>query len=264
MARVICKSTLGESEPGTGRLEAFSPLEKMQMVEDLRNQWYGWTDETRPRLQPNLRNRNRRPSTGSGRASPCLRHGLPSRPASRLGLHDQVTAPIQVRLFGHEAQSTSPFGRAASLPIAEFRFKEFLLCLGAEGVRYLLVGGYALAAHGLPRFTKDIDVWVACEEDNAVRILSALTKFGFGSLGLTKEDLLDPRAVVQLGDPPLRIDLLTGISGVEFDAAHARHFVVKWEDLDIPVIDREDLIANKRATGRLRDLADVEDLKRLK
>jgi len=142
-------------------------------------------------------------------------------------------------------------------------FNDFLSCLAVEGVRYLLVGGYALAAHGLPRFTKDIDIWVACDADNADRILAALARFGFGSLKLTREDLLDPRGIVQLGYPPLRIDILSGISGVEFEPAWDRHFQVKWDDVEIPVIHRDDLIANKRASGRLRDLADVEDLEKL-
>jgi len=142
-------------------------------------------------------------------------------------------------------------------------FSEFLASLDAEGVRYLLVGGYALAAHGIPRFTKDIDIWVACDPVNADRILAALTRFGFQSIGLTKEDLLDPRGIVQLGYPPLRIDILTGISGVEFESSWKRRIEVVWDGCKIPVIHREDLIANKRASGRLRDLADVEDLEKL-
>jgi hypothetical protein len=142
-------------------------------------------------------------------------------------------------------------------------FNEFLSCLAAEEVRFLLVGGYALAAHGFPRFTKDMDVWVACDEGNADRILRALAAFGFGSIGLSRSDLLDPRGVVQLGYPPLRIDLLSGIDGVGFEDAWPRRILVNWSGLEIPVIHRSDLILNKKSTGRLRDLADVEDLERL-
>ena len=142
-------------------------------------------------------------------------------------------------------------------------FSEFLASLDAEGVRYLLVGGYALAAHGLPRFTKDIDIWIACDANNAERTMRALHRFGFGSLNLTREDLLDPHGIIQLGYPPLRIDLLGGISGVDFESAWPRRITVVWDDRKIPVIDRNDLIANKKASGRLRDLADVEDLEKL-
>jgi len=142
-------------------------------------------------------------------------------------------------------------------------FSEFLESLDVEGVRYLLVGGYALAAHGLPRFTKDIDIWMSCDGDNADRMMRALKRFGFGSLSLTREDLMDPHGIVQLGYPPLRIDILGGISGVEFESAWTRRIVVLWENRSIPVIDRNDLIANKKASGRLRDLADVEDLEKL-
>lgn len=91
-------------------------------------------------------------------------------------------------------------------------FSEFLSCLAAEGVRFLLVGGYALAAHGLPRFTKDMDIWIACDPENATHVQSALKAFGFGALSITTADLLDPHGVIQLGYPPMRIDLLNGIS----------------------------------------------------
>jgi hypothetical protein len=140
-------------------------------------------------------------------------------------------------------------------------FCEFIECCVAHEVRFLVVGGYAVAAHGHPRFTKDLDVWVWVDEHNARGLLAALSDFGFGSVGLTHEDFLEPNTVVQLGYPPKRIDLLTSIDGVNFDECDANR--VEFElpsGTHVPFISLEDLRANKRATGRLQDLADLEAL----
>ncbi len=138
-------------------------------------------------------------------------------------------------------------------------FKEFVELLNARGVEYLVVGGYALAAHGQPRYTGDIDFWVRSSPDNLSRLLSALDEFGFGSLGLVAKNF-GPQTVVQLGQPPRRIDLLTDIDGVSFDACFDRRELVLLGGTTLPIIGLEDFKANKRASGRLKDLADLQSL----
>lgn len=138
-------------------------------------------------------------------------------------------------------------------------FKEFAELLNAHGVEYLLVGGYALAAHGQPRYTGDIDFWVSPEPTNIERLMGVLQAFGFGSLGLTARDF-DADTVVQLGQPPRRIDLMTGIDGVEFAPCWARRDTVSLGGLLLNLIGLEDFKANKRAAGRLKDWADLEAL----
>jgi hypothetical protein len=139
-------------------------------------------------------------------------------------------------------------------------FSEFIACFTARDVRFLIVGGYAVAAHGHPRYTKDLDVWVRVDPDNARRIIDALGDFGFDGLGLVVEDFLAEDVVVQLGREPQRIDLLTFVSGVEFDDAYEQRVLVRIGEVEVPVIGRAELRRNKLATGRLRDLADIEDL----
>ena len=139
-------------------------------------------------------------------------------------------------------------------------FREFIECCVARDVRFLIVGGYALAAHGHPRFTKDLDGWVWLDPENTARLIAALGDFGFGSLGLTPADFGDPDVVVQLGHAPKRIDLLTSIDGVGFDECWADHIVLDIGGLAVPFIDVDHLIVNKRASGRLQDLADAEAL----
>jgi hypothetical protein len=136
-------------------------------------------------------------------------------------------------------------------------FSEFVESFLAHEVRFLIVGGYALAAHGLPRLTGDLDAWVWISDANAARVLAALTEFGFGSLGLTLQDFNRSDSVVQLGYPPHRIDILTEIDGVSFDDAWEHRLDIEIDGLLIPFIGREDLIANKRASGRPQDIADV-------
>ena len=138
-------------------------------------------------------------------------------------------------------------------------FKEFAELLNAKGVDYLVVGGYALAAHGHPRYTGDIDFWVHPSADNLLRLLAVLQDFGFGSLGLTAADF-DGDMVVQLGRPPRRIDLLTVIDGVEFDTCWSRREQVELAGVRLPIIGLADFKANKQASGRLKDLADLESL----
>ncbi len=138
--------------------------------------------------------------------------------------------------------------------------REFLACLNAEGVRYLVVGGYAVAVHGHPRYTKDLDVWVEASSINAQRVMQALESFGFGGLDITANDFIAPGMVVQLGQPPQRIDLLTQADGVEFSDCYASRIKLDMDGETITFIDLANLRKNKRASGRPRDLADLDDL----
>ena len=138
-------------------------------------------------------------------------------------------------------------------------FKEFAELLDATGVEYLVVGGYALAAYGHPRYTGDIDFWVSPAPDNIARLLDTLQAFGFGSLGLAARDFSDD-TVVQLGQPPRRIDLLTRFDGVEFGDCWRRREELTVAGTRLAFIGLEDFKANKRASGRLKDLADLESL----
>jgi Nucleotidyltransferase of unknown function (DUF6036) len=139
-------------------------------------------------------------------------------------------------------------------------FKEFVQFLNANHVRYLIVGGYAVALHGHPRYTKDMDVWVELSQDNATRVIAALEQFGFGELGLQESDFLVPDQVIRLGYPPNRIDLLTTLSGVEFAACYPRRIGVEADGVRVDFIDLDNLRRNKKASGRHQDLADLENL----
>ena len=139
-------------------------------------------------------------------------------------------------------------------------FKDLLALLNEHKVEYVIVGAYALAFHGAPRFTGDIDIYVNPTKDNANRIVSALADFGFGALGLTSEDFQKPDQVVQLGVPPVRIDLITSITGVSWDQASAGKISGSFGDVPVSFLGRAQYIANKKATGRAKDLADIEAL----
>ncbi len=139
-------------------------------------------------------------------------------------------------------------------------FTEFIASCIAHDVRFLVVGGYAVAAHGHPRFTKDLDVWILVDPTNATRLTAALDSFGFGSLGLSPHDFLEEDTVIQLGYPPKRIDLLTSATGVDFAECWTRRVEFPIGDLSVPFISAEDLVVNKRAAARPQDLADVAAL----
>ncbi len=139
-------------------------------------------------------------------------------------------------------------------------FREFIECCLARDVRFLIVGGYALAAHGHPRFTKDLDVWLWLDQGNTGRLVRALADFGFGSLQLCEDDFAEPGRVVQLGHAPKRIDLLTSIDGVVFDDCWATRIEVDVDGVCVPFIDLQHLLTNKRASGRPQDVADVAAL----
>ena len=139
-------------------------------------------------------------------------------------------------------------------------FQEFLRSFVDHDVRFLIVGGYALAAHGHPRYTKDLDVWVWTDQDNAARVIKALDDFGFGGLGLSAADFEDPDMVVQLGREPQRIDILTFATGLSFEQAYQARMTIEIGGVPVPFVSVDDLRTNKMATGRLRDRADVADL----
>jgi hypothetical protein len=139
-------------------------------------------------------------------------------------------------------------------------FKEFIQLLNEYEVHYLVIGGYAVALHGHPRYTKDLDIWVEMELNNAKRLMDALTVFGFGSVGLTQEDFLSSDQVIQLGYPPNRIDLVTTPDGVNFENCYQSKIEVEIDEIKVNFIDLENLKINKKASGRLQDLADLEKL----
>lgn len=137
-------------------------------------------------------------------------------------------------------------------------FSEFLKLLNSSKVEYLLVGGYAVNYHGVARSTGDMDIWIRPSQTNAERLVQALNRFGFR--GVTPEILTVPGQIIRMGVPPLRLEILTSASGVNFEECHARRQTLEMEELSIPVISLEDLKRNKRASGRLKDLADLEAL----
>jgi hypothetical protein len=139
-------------------------------------------------------------------------------------------------------------------------FKELLLTFNAHDVEYLIVGAHALAAHGHVRATKDLDVWVRPDEKNAGRVLNALSDFGAPLSELTVADLSRKNTVFQIGLPPLRIDIITDIDGVEFDDAWPSRVETVFGGVPAFVISRHHLITNKKASARLQDLADVQQL----
>lgn len=139
-------------------------------------------------------------------------------------------------------------------------FSELLALFNAHHVEYLIVGGYALAFHGAPRFTGDLDVFVNPAATNAQRVLTALEAFGFTSMGLTENDFTSPDQVIQLGVPPVRIDLLTSITGVSWAEAWSGRTAGSYGELPVYYIGRSQFLANKRATGRTQDIADLEML----
>ena len=139
-------------------------------------------------------------------------------------------------------------------------YQELLQSFASHNVRFLVVGGYALAAHGHPRYTKDLDIWVWTDPSNAERIVKSLESFGFDGLGLTALDFQEPDVVVQLGREPLRVDILTFATGLDFVTAYENRIMVSIGNLEVPFVSIGDLRTNKLATGRLRDIADAADL----
>ncbi len=142
-------------------------------------------------------------------------------------------------------------------------FRDLLEVFDEEGVEYLLIGGYAVAFHARPRMTKDIDLWVAATEANRARVERALVRFGAPARIVETFRMAAIDEIVYIGSPPVRVDLLQRIPGVEFEHAYSRRFTGEWEGVRVSVISVEDLIRAKRAAGRPQDLLDVELLEKL-
>ena len=139
-------------------------------------------------------------------------------------------------------------------------YRDILSAFSEEGVDYLVVGAYAVASHGLPRATGDLDLWVRCDVDNARRVWRALAKFGAPLSAVSESDFSNQGLVFQIGVEPSRIDILTSIDAVEFDDARKDRLAIEIDGLRVHVIGREHLIANKNAVGRAQDLADAARL----
>ena len=139
-------------------------------------------------------------------------------------------------------------------------FKELLQLLNSKKIEYLVVGGYAVALYGYPRATGDMDIWIAISKDNAHKTVEALKEFGFEAPQLREELFLEKEKNIRMGNPPLRIEILTSIDGVEFTECYGNKKTVTIDDTDVNFISLEDLKKNKKASGRHQDLADLENL----
>lgn len=137
---------------------------------------------------------------------------------------------------------------------------ELLGLFRSRNIEFVVVGAHALAHHGIPRFTGDLDILISAQQTDAERIVDALSEFGFGSLGLTTNDFTQPNSVIQIGNPPSRIDILTSISGVTWREALDDSVEAALGEHTVRILGRTTLVANKRATGRTKDLADMEAL----
>ena len=142
-------------------------------------------------------------------------------------------------------------------------FLEFIGLLERERVEYLIVGGYAVGVHGFPRYTGDIDFFVAVHPANAARLVQVFKRFGFGELGLKEADFLEEDFVIEIGREPRKIQVLTGIDGVSFDECFRNRLTVSHQGLLLPFIGKEELIRNKTASGRPKDRIDLGELQKL-
>jgi predicted nucleotidyltransferase len=139
-------------------------------------------------------------------------------------------------------------------------FKDFLRLLNSHRVEYLLVGGYAVGYHGYPRATADMDLWTAMTAANAQKVTAALREFGFESPELRPGLFLEKEKVIRMGLPPVRIEILTTLSGVDFDGCYSRREIIDLDGVEVNLISLDDLKKNKQAAGRHQDLNDLEHL----
>jgi len=137
-------------------------------------------------------------------------------------------------------------------------FSDLLRLFNANGVRYLVIGGYAVIQYAEPRYTKDLDLWISADKDNAAVVYKALKEFGAPLAGMTEADFAEEGYFYQMGIPPVRVDILMGIPGLEFDSAWQHRVEVNFDDLIVRFVSREDLIQAKRASGRPQDLIDAD------
>jgi predicted nucleotidyltransferase len=143
-------------------------------------------------------------------------------------------------------------------------FEDFVFLLNEHEVDYMIVGGYALAFHGKPRHTGDLDIWIDISENNAQKMFDVINEFGLSSLGLQKADFLQKGIITQIGYPPLRIDILNEIDGVTFKDAYLNKLIIDVDGLPVNYIGLDDLIKNKQVSGRQRDISDISELNKLK
>lgn len=168
----------------------------------------------------------------------------------------KVIANVQLLLSTYEKRIMA---KQKEIELDE-NFKEFIELLNLKKVRYLLVGGYAVGLHGYPRFTGDLDVWVKPGFENGEKIVKVLSEFGFASLNVTAENFIEKDNIHQFGYPPVRIDILTGVSGLIFDNCFARKKKMRLDGVWVNVVHITDLKQNKIASGRPEDLFDVRKL----
>ncbi len=140
-------------------------------------------------------------------------------------------------------------------------FKEFLQLLNSKEIEYLVIGGYAVGYHGYPRATGDMDIWIALNEKNALKMVEALKAFGFNLPELQMELFLKEKKVVRMGVPPMRLEILTSIDGVSFETCFKRRVIADIGDFKVNFISKADLLVNKRSSGRPQDLVDFEKLR---
>jgi predicted nucleotidyltransferase len=172
----------------------------------------------------------------------------------------------RIKPTGYQKPLSSDYNRSKSCVglIMEIElppdFKEFLKLLNARGVKYLLIGGYAVGYHGYPRTTNDIDIWIEINPYNAERMVKALQEFGFAMPDLSPNLFLQDQNVIRMGVPPMRIEVLTKISGVTFQEAYAERVIDTIDDVEVSLISLRQLKINKKASGRHKDLDDLEHL----
>lgn len=139
-------------------------------------------------------------------------------------------------------------------------FKEFLRLLNAKRVEYLLIGGYAVGYHGYPRATNDLDVWIGIHPKNAKGVVETLREFGFDTPNLSEELFLKENSIVRMGNPPVRLEILTTLTGIDFSECYAERIVDTLDDVEVNLISLHHLKKNKKASGRHKDLSDLEHL----
>jgi predicted nucleotidyltransferase len=148
--------------------------------------------------------------------------------------------------------------------VLDINFKEFIGLLNEHKVKFLVIGGYAVNFHGYPRYTKDMDFWIWLDTVNIHNLMKALNDFGFGSVGLTEADFRHPKNIIQLGYEPLRIDILMELEKCDFEECYQRKTQISFDDVNVDFLNIDDLITVKKQAGRLQDLADAENLEKLK
>jgi len=147
------------------------------------------------------------------------------------------------------------------MPILPQDFRDFLKLLNSKKIEYLLIGGYAVGYYGYPRATADMDIWVAIGKENAKKITEAIKEFGLNTPDLCESIFLEPGKIIRMGYPPIRIEVLTEISGVNFEECFSKRTETKIDGIKINLISYKDLLKNKKASGRYKDLNDLENLR---